>query len=81
MVHYSPTAHTSVPITRDEIYLIDSGGQYLDGTTDITRTVHFGTPRAEEIEAFTRVLKGSILLGTSVFPPNAPVSQLLSSQR
>ena len=44
------------------MYLVDSGGQYLDGTTDVTRTLHFGNPRDEEKDAFTRVLKGHIQL-------------------
>lgn len=74
LVHYSPSVQTNVPITRNEIYLVDSGGQYSDGTTDITRTIHLGEPKREEIEAFTRVLKGSILLSTAIFPPKAPVS-------
>lgn len=73
IVHYEPTPQTNVKITRDEIYIVDSGGQYLDGTTDITRTVHLGEPTPKEIDAFTRVLKGSINMGTAVFPRNAPV--------
>ncbi|KAL5284448.1 XPNPEP1.2 family protein [Megaselia abdita] len=68
MAHFSPTPETATQITRDEIYLVDSGGQYWDGTTDITRTVHFGDPTSEEVECFTRVLKGFIALATSVFP-------------
>lgn len=48
--------------------MCDSGGQYLDGTTDVTRTVHFGTPTAEEKKAYTLVLKGNIALDTAVFP-------------
>lgn len=81
IVHYSPSVQTDVPITRQEIYLVDSGGQYLDGTTDITRTIHLGEPKPAEIDAFTRVLKGSILLGTAVFPPHAPVDQLRFTTR
>lgn len=45
----------------------------LDGTTDMTRTVHFGNPTDREKDAFTRVLKGFIAVATAVFPPNAPV--------
>jgi Xaa-Pro aminopeptidase len=52
----------------DQMYLCDSGGQYLDGTTDVTRTVHFGNPTKEEKECFTRVLNGHIALGRVVFP-------------
>ena len=44
------------------MYLVDSGGQYKDGTTDVTRTMHFGTPTAHMKECFTRVLKGHIRL-------------------
>jgi Xaa-Pro aminopeptidase len=42
VIHYSPTAETALKLNNDEIYLLDSGGQYYDGTTDITRTSHFG---------------------------------------
>jgi Xaa-Pro aminopeptidase len=52
------------------VYLCDSGAQYLDGTTDVTRTLHFGTPTAEEKRAFTRVLQGHIAIDTSIFPPD-----------
>ena len=51
-----------------QIYLCDSGGQYLDGTTDVTRTWHFGTPTEEEKRAFTRVLQGHIAIDTTIFP-------------
>ncbi|XP_058444249.1 xaa-Pro aminopeptidase 1-like isoform X2 [Malaya genurostris] len=69
IVHYSPTEETDTLITRDNIYLIDSGGQYRDGTTDVTRSVHMGEPTAFQKEAFTRVLKGFLSLGSAVFPP------------
>lgn len=68
IIHYKPDATTDVPITTSSVYLCDSGGQYLDGTTDITRTMHFGTPTAEEKQYFTLVLKGVIGIATSVFP-------------
>ncbi|XP_078477739.1 xaa-Pro aminopeptidase 2 [Lampetra planeri] len=68
VVHYSPTEETNRRLTVDEMYLVDSGGQYLDGTTDITRTVHWGTPTAMQKEAFTRVLMGNIELSRTVFP-------------
>lgn len=74
MAHYSPSPETDAQITRNEMYLLDSGGQYLDGTTDITRTIHLGTPSAEQKDAFTRVLKGFISMATAIFPPHAPVS-------
>lgn len=50
------------------MYLCDSGGQFNDGTTDCTRTLHFGTPTKEEIDCFTRVLQGHIQLDMAVFP-------------
>ncbi|RZC33721.1 Peptidase M24 and/or Creatinase N domain containing protein [Asbolus verrucosus] len=68
IIHYQPEASTDVPITTDTLYLCDSGGQYKDGTTDVTRTFHFGTPTQYEKECFTRVLKGQIKLATSIFP-------------
>ncbi|XP_050084024.1 xaa-Pro aminopeptidase ApepP [Anopheles aquasalis] len=68
IIHYHPLPETNRPITNRELYLCDSGAQYLDGTTDVTRTMHFGTPTAEEIRAFTYVLKGQIALGTAIFP-------------
>lgn len=55
-------------IDPNAIYLCDSGAQYLDGTTDTTRTLHFGTPTAAEIEAYTLVLKGNIALDMAIFP-------------
>ncbi|XP_028272108.1 xaa-Pro aminopeptidase 2 [Parambassis ranga] len=68
LAHYSPTEETSRRLTVDEMYLVDSGGQYLDGTTDITRTVHWGTPTAMQKEAFTRVLMGNIEISRTIFP-------------
>jgi Xaa-Pro aminopeptidase len=68
MCHYSPSATNSAIIRKDEIYLIDSGAQYWDGTTDVTRTVCFA-PQPEEVrEAYTLVLKGHIALNSIVFP-------------
>jgi len=68
VVHYRVTRSTNRPVARDEIYLIDSGAQYPDGTTDVTRTVMVGTPSAEMKDRFTRVLKGHIALATAAFP-------------
>nr|XP_057931368.1 xaa-Pro aminopeptidase 2 isoform X1 [Doryrhamphus excisus] len=68
LAHYSPTEETNRKLTVDEMYLVDSGGQYLDGTTDITRTVHWGTPTAMQKEAFTRVLVGNIEISRTIFP-------------
>uniref|UniRef100_A0A8C7ZSS0 X-prolyl aminopeptidase (aminopeptidase P) 2, membrane-bound n=1 Tax=Oryzias sinensis TaxID=183150 RepID=A0A8C7ZSS0_9TELE len=68
LAHYSPSVETNRRLTVDEMYLVDSGGQYLDGTTDITRTVHWGTPTPMQKEAFTRVLMGNIEISRTVFP-------------
>ncbi|KAK2848922.1 hypothetical protein Q5P01_008756 [Channa striata] len=68
LAHYSPTEGTSRKLTVDEMYLVDSGGQYLDGTTDITRTVHWGSPTSMQKEAFTRVLMGNIEISRTIFP-------------
>ncbi|OCT65972.1 hypothetical protein XELAEV_18042226mg [Xenopus laevis] len=68
LAHYSATNDTKRELRVNEMYLIDSGGQYYDGTTDITRTVHWGTPTAFEKEAYTRVLMGNIELTRLIFP-------------
>jgi Xaa-Pro aminopeptidase len=68
IIHYKPNQETDRPITTEEVYLIDSGAQYRDGTTDTTRTIHLGTPSKHEQECFTRVLKGHINLSAAVFP-------------
>ncbi|HEX3809719.1 MAG TPA: aminopeptidase P family protein [Rhizomicrobium sp.] len=66
--HYRVTTSSNRKINKNEIYLIDSGGQYPDGTTDVTRTTIVGTPTAEMKDRFTRVLKGHISLATMRFP-------------
>lgn len=66
--HYRVTEETNRPLKVGELYLVDSGGQYLDGTTDITRTVAIGEPTDEMRDRFTRVLKGHIALATTRFP-------------
>ena len=76
VVHYRVSEKTVLPIERDSLYLIDSGGQYEDGTTDITRTLAIGTPTAEMRDRFTRVLKGHVALATAVFPAGTRGSQL-----
>lgn len=68
IIHYQPSEVDDKPLKADQIYLCDSGAQYTCGTTDTTRTVHFGNPTAYEKECFTRVLKGHIALATAVFP-------------
>jgi Xaa-Pro aminopeptidase len=67
--HYRVSETSCLPIKTDQIYLIDSGGQYVDGTTDITRTIIAGKPTAEMKDRFTRVLKGLINLSRVRFPP------------
>lgn len=68
IIHYLPTPKTDLPITDKELYLCDSGAQYQDGTTDVTRTFHFGEPTKFERECFTRVFKGQCRLSTTTFP-------------
>lgn len=68
IIHYSVTEESDIPLKPTGIYLIDSGGQYLDGTTDITRTVALSEPTAQEKENFTRVLMGHINLLLTSFP-------------
>ena len=69
---------SNIPIAPNSIYLVDSGGQYLDGTTDITRTVWVGPgqPTEEHKDRFTRVLKGHIALAMAVFPAGTVGGQL-----
>src|SRR6185503_5049422 len=76
IVHYRVTRSTNRAIATGELFLIDSGGQYEDGTTDITRTVAVGEPTAEMRERFTLVLKGHIGLASAVFPEGIAGSQL-----
>ncbi|XP_026433182.1 aminopeptidase P1-like isoform X2 [Papaver somniferum] len=68
IIHYQPEPDTCAELDADKIYLFDSGAQYQDGTTDITRTVHFGKPSAHEKACYTAVLKGHIALDTARFP-------------
>ncbi|NXM67472.1 XPP2 aminopeptidase, partial [Serilophus lunatus] len=70
LAHYSPSNGSSRTLSAGEMYLFDTGGQYLDGTTDITRTVHWGEPTSLQKEAYTRVLMGNIDLSRLVFPSN-----------
>lgn len=70
IIHYKPTEDECSRIDK-QLYLLDSGGQYPGGTTDTTRCVHFGVPTAEEMEAYTLVLKGHLTLRHSVFPEGA----------
>jgi Xaa-Pro aminopeptidase len=68
VIHYKPEKGNCSVIDPKAIYLCDSGAQYLDGTTDTTRTLHFGTPTDMEVKAYTLVLKGVISLDRAVFP-------------
>ena len=68
IVHYRVTTATNRNLKSGELYLVDSGAQYLDGTTDVTRTVAIGTPTREMQERFTLVLKGHIAIATARFP-------------
>ncbi|KAJ4467003.1 peptidase M24, structural domain-containing protein [Lentinula aciculospora] len=68
IIHYSPDPKDCAVIKRDQIYLCDSGAQFLDGTTDVTRTWHFGTPTDEEKRTATRVLQGHIAIDSAIFP-------------
>ena len=76
IVHYRVTAASNRKLEPGTLYLVDSGAQYLDGTTDITRTVAIGAPTAEMRDRFTRVLKGHIALATCRFPIGTTGAQL-----
>ncbi|XP_066398896.1 aminopeptidase P2-like [Miscanthus floridulus] len=72
IIHYRPTPESCSSVGSDNLFLLDSGAQYIDGTTDITRTVHFGEPSPRQKECFTRVLQGHIALDQAVFPERTP---------
>ncbi len=81
IVHYRVDANSNRRLEPGSVFLLDSGAQYLDGTTDVTRTVHIrdpdGGPAPEEVrDRFTRVLKGHIALATAIFPRGVTGSQL-----
>ena len=76
IVHYEPTPESDVPVKPEGLLLIDSGGQYLDGTTDITRTIPLGPLTPEMRRDYTLVLKGWIRLGSAVFPKGTCGTQL-----
>jgi Xaa-Pro aminopeptidase len=71
-MHYRVTEETNRPVARNELLLIDSGAQYLDGTTDITRTIAIGDPGQEARECYTRVLQGMIAISRVRFPKGLP---------
>lgn len=76
IVHYSVSEETNREIGLGELYLVDSGAQYLDGTTDITRTIAVGEASPEMRDRFTRVLKGHIGIATARFPQGTTGAQL-----
>ncbi len=76
IVHYRVTESSNRTIGNNELFLIDSGAQYEDGTTDVTRTVAVGTPAEEMRDRFTRVLRGHIAIATAVFPEGTSGAQL-----
>jgi Xaa-Pro aminopeptidase len=76
VVHYRVEEKTNRPIETGTLYLVDSGGQYRDGTTDVTRTLAIGTPTREMQERFTLVLKGHVALARAVFPVGTRGGQL-----
>jgi len=76
VVHYGVTEATDRTLAPDMLYLVDSGAQFLDGTTDITRTIAIGTPTDRQRACFTRVLKGHIALATARFPEGTTGAQL-----
>jgi Xaa-Pro aminopeptidase len=81
IVHYRVTRASNRRINPAELFLVDSGGQYEDGTTDITRTVAVGAPSIEMRERFTRVLKGHIAIARAVFPDGTNGAQIDSFAR
>jgi Xaa-Pro aminopeptidase len=76
IVHYRVSQQSSRRLQQGDLYLVDSGAQYLDGTTDVTRTIAIGTPSAEMKDRFTRVLKGHIAIATAQFPQGTTGAQL-----
>ena len=69
IIHYHPAADTNRKLNPGDLFLVDSGGQYLDGTTDVTRTVVIGQPTEDQRTNYTRVLKGLIALSIAKWPP------------
>lgn len=81
VIHYKPAKGYCKTIDPSKIYLNDSGSQFLEGTTDTTRTMHFGVPTTNEILHYTLVLKGHVALGKLKFPENTPGSLIDSVAR
>ena len=76
IVHYRVSERTNRKLERGSLFLVDSGGQYMDGTTDVTRTVSIGTPTEEHCDRFTRVLIGHINLAAARFPEGTTGAEL-----
>lgn len=76
IVHYSATEESDATLSPDNMFLLDSGGQYFDGTTDITRTVSLGNTTAQQKRDFTLVMKGHIAVGSMIFPAGTRGAQL-----
>lgn len=76
IIHYRVSEASDREMQEGELFLVDSGGQYLDGTTDITRTIALGEQPGERRDRFTRVLQGHIALASAVFPPDTSGYQL-----
>ncbi|KAI5077889.1 hypothetical protein GOP47_0007713 [Adiantum capillus-veneris] len=72
IIHYRAEPESCRAVDDKHVFLLDSGAQYVDGTTDVTRTFHFGTPTARHKECFTRVLQGHIAVDKAVFPEGTP---------
>jgi Xaa-Pro aminopeptidase len=81
IVHYRVTCRSNRVVAPGELFLIDSGAQYEDGTTDITRTIAVGEPTAEMRDRFSRVLKGHIAIARAIFPEGTTGAQLDSFAR
>ena len=81
IVHYRSSEKTNRKLEPGSLYLVDSGGQYVDGTTDVTRTVAIGQPTEEMRDRFTRVLQGHIAVATALFPKGTRGGQLDSFAR
>lgn len=76
IVHYRVTEKTDRTLAAGELMLVDSGAQYLSGTTDITRTLYTGSATAEQMDRYTRVLKGMIAISTARFPRGTSGAQI-----
>jgi len=76
IIHYKPSPHDCAIIEKSSIYLCDSGGQYRNGTTDVTRTLCFGTPTDYQRKCYTFVLKGVISLDSAIFPKGTTGKEL-----